>query len=65
MAPKFKIIIYWFVFAASIFIDFLIFRKLTHYSPVSLFYTGENVKKPLDFLMFLGVIEKQNRAAMA
>ena len=28
------------------------------------FYTPENIKKPLDFLMFSGGIEKQNQAVM-
>ena len=64
MASKFKIIICWFILAVSIFIDFLIFRKLTHYSQVLLFHTPENIRKPLDFLMFSGGIEKQYRAVM-
>ena len=33
--------------------------SLTHYSPVLLFYTLENIRKPKRFLMFSGGIEKQ------
>ena len=37
---------------------------LTHYSPVLLFYTPENIGKPLGFLMFSGGIEKQHWVVM-
>ena len=40
------------------------FQKLTHYSPVLLFYTPENIKKPKFFLMLSGGIEKQHRSVM-
>ena len=40
-----------------------IHTRLTYYSPVLLFYTpSENIIKPLGFLMFSGVIEKQHWA---
>ena len=38
--------------------------SLTHYSPVLLFYTLENIRKPKRFLLFSGGIEKQHRAVM-
>ena len=37
---------------------------LTDYSPVLFFYTPENIRKTLGFLMFSGGIEKQHRAVM-
>ena len=39
---------------------------ITHYRPVLLFYTPENIGKPLGFLMlmFSGAIEKQHQAVM-
>ena len=40
------------------------FIHLTHYSPVLLFHTPENIRKPKGFLMFSGGIEKQHRAVM-
>ena len=41
---------------------FIISQVLTHYSTVLLFYTPENIRKPLRFLTFSGGIEKQHRA---
>ena len=38
---------------------------LTHYSPVLLIYTSENIRKPKGALMFSGEIEKQHRAVMS
>ena len=37
---------------------------LTHYSQVFLYITPENIKKPLGFLIFSGVIDMQHRAVM-
>ena len=42
----------------------LVNTKLTHCSPVLLFYAPENIRKPKGFLMFTGGIEKQHWAAM-
>ena len=38
---------------------------LTHYSPLLFFIPSKNISKPLGFLMFSGVIEKQHRAVMS
>ena len=45
--------------------DQQIIVKLTHYSLVLLSYTPpKNIRKPKDFLMFSGGIEKQHQAEM-
>ena len=43
---------------------FLFLANLTHYSLVLLFYTPENIRKHLSFLMFSGGMEKQHWAVM-